>query len=149
MPAKNLKGFSIIELMVVVTCIGILALLGVPGIVLQKKITEATVVANDLRVFAEAVEFYTTTEGSYPATMTYTSMPNAVRDYVPSVWKDGTYNWVYVNIDQKLIGIWVNDATFTAEQGLKMDTLIDDGNVATGDVLCSTGSGYWYLFVLN
>ena len=74
MKAKRRAGFSIVELMVVVTTIGILALMGMPGIRIARERTEATATANDLRVYTEAVEFYATAEGSYPEFMTDTVM---------------------------------------------------------------------------
>jgi prepilin-type N-terminal cleavage/methylation domain-containing protein len=146
MQAKHLSGFSLIELMVVVTTIGILALLGVPGIQQAKQYTEATTVANDIRVYSEAVEFYTTTAGAYPATMTYTLMPQEIREYLPAIWKNGSYNWFYVN-SGKYIYIYVYNLKFTAEQGVRLDSIIDDGNIGTGNVrVAFNGTGFIYLF---
>lgn len=146
MQAKHLRGFSLIELMVVVTTIGILALLGMPGIRIAKERTEATTTASDLRIFSEAVEFFSTTAGTYPRDMTYTRMPPEVSDYLPAVWKNGGYNWFYSN-SGRYIYIYVYNLKFTAEQAVRLDSIIDDGNIATGNVrMAYNGTGLIYLF---
>lgn len=146
MQAKNPRGFTIIELMVVVTTIGILALLSTPGIRVAAARTEATATANDIRVFTEAVEFYSTAEGSYPATMTYTRMPPEIASYLPPLWKNGSYSWFYVNAGS-FTYVYVYNLNFTAEQAVRLDSIIDDGNIATGDVrIAYNGSGLIYLF---
>lgn len=149
MQAKHPRGFSIIELMVVVTTIGILALLGIPGIRVAAERTEATAAANDIRVFTEAVEFYSTAEGGYPASMTYTRMPDSIASYLPPLWKNGGYSWFYVH-DDNFTYVYVYNLNFTAEQAVRLDSIIDDGNIATGDVrMAFNGSGLIYLFQYN
>lgn len=140
------KGFTIVELMVVVTVVGILALLGMPGIRMARERTEATATANDLRVFTEAIEFYSTAEGSYPAFMTYTSMPEAIEEYLPAVWKNGTHRWFYDN-NAYYTYVYLYNLNFTAEQAVLLDRIIDDGNIATGSLqVAKNRRGLLYLF---
>jgi prepilin-type N-terminal cleavage/methylation domain-containing protein len=149
MRGKHPRAFTLIELMVVVTTIGILALLGIPGIRMAADRTEATATANDLRVFTEAVEFYSTAEGTYPASMTYTRMPNEISEYLPPLWKNGGYSWFYVNTTN-FTYVYVYNLNFTPEQAVRLDSIIDDGNIATGDVrMAFNGSGLIYLFNLK
>ena len=146
MDKKHIGGFSIVELMVVVATIGILALMGMPGIRIARERTQATTAANDIRVFSEAIEFYSTAEGGYPDEMTYTNMPRSIEDYLPSIWKNGSYNWFYVNASS-FTYIYVYNLNFTAEQAVRIDTIIDDGNIGTGSVrVAFNGSGLIYLF---
>jgi len=146
MQAKPPSGFSIIELMVVVTTIGILALLGIPGIRMAADRTEAIATANDIRVFSEAVEFFSTAEGTYPSSMTYTRMPDEIASYLPPLWKNGSYSWFYVNTTN-FVYVYVYNLNFTAEQAVRLDSIIDDGNIATGEVrMAFNGSGLIYLF---
>jgi peptide methionine sulfoxide reductase msrA/msrB len=65
MQSKHPRGFSLIELMVVITVIGMLAMLAIPGVVAAARRAEATATANDIRVFTNAIEFYNTAEGTY------------------------------------------------------------------------------------
>ena len=147
MKIQRRKGCTIIELMVVVTTIGILALLGLPGIRMARDRTEATTTANDLRVFTEAIEFYSTAEGGYPQYMTYTSMPEEIAEYLPSVWKNGDHRWFYVNSPYYTY-VYLYNLNFSAEQALRLDSVLDDGNIATGDVrVAYNGSGLIYLFI--
>jgi len=149
MQAKNPRAFSIIELMVVVTVIGIFALLGIPGIRMAADRTEATATANDIRVFTEAVEFFSTAEGTYPSSMTYTRMPDEIASYLPPLWKNGGYSWFYVNTND-FTYIYVYNLNFTAEQAIRLDSIIDDGNIATGYLrMAYNGSGLIYLFNYN
>ncbi len=146
MQAKHSRGFSLIELMVVVTIIGILALFAIPGIRQAKERTEATTVGNDLRVFSDAVEFYSTATGSYPSSMSYTKMPEEIGSYLPTVWKNGTYNWLYFK-GRDLAYIYVYNLNFSTEQGIRLDSIVDDGNIATGHVrVAFNGTGFIYLF---
>lgn len=149
MQAKNLMGFSLIELMVVVTTIGILALLGIPGIRIATERTAATAAASDLRVFTEAVEFFSTAQGDYPDTMTYTRMPEEIASYLPPVWKNGTYSWFYVK-GRDSTYVYVYNLKFTTEQAIRLDSIIDDGNIATGNLrMAFNGSGLIYLFNID
>ncbi|MDQ8193627.1 prepilin-type N-terminal cleavage/methylation domain-containing protein [Coraliomargarita sp. SDUM461004] len=146
MQAKHPRGFSIIELMVVTTTIGILALLSIPSIRIAVDRTEAAATANDIRVFTEAIEFFTTIKGTYPEAMTYTRMPNEIASYLPSPWKSGQYSWFYVNTEN-LTYVYLYNLSFTAEQAVRLDSIIDDGNIATGNVrMAYNGSGLVYLF---
>ena len=78
--------------------------------------------------------------------MTYTRMPNEISSYLATPWKNGSYSWFYVNTDD-LTYVYVYNLDFTAEQAVRLDSIIDDGNVATGVVrMAVNGSGLIYLF---
>ena len=146
MQAHPARAFTIIELMIVVTTIGLLALLSMPGIRRATDHTRATTTANDLRIFAEAVEFYSTAQGAYPANMSYTNMPTEISTYLPATWKNGTYSWFYIK-DANYTYISVYNLDFSAEQSIQTDTIIDDGNIATGNLRISpNNTGLLYLF---
>jgi prepilin-type N-terminal cleavage/methylation domain-containing protein len=146
MQAKHPKGFSLVELMVVTTVIGILALLAVPGVTAAAQRAEATAAANDIRVFTNAIEFYSTSEGGYPPQMTYREMPESIGGYLPGTWTDGTYNWFYVNTSD-YIYVYVYNLGFTPEQAVHIDSIIDDGNIGSGSIrMAFNGSGLIHIF---
>lgn len=63
---KNDKGFTLIELMVVVVILGILAAAAVPKFVNKKQDAIDSRVEADLQVLQNAVEMYYFDNGSYP-----------------------------------------------------------------------------------
>jgi type II secretion system protein G len=62
------RGFTLVEIMVVVVIIGLLAALAVAGFTRLKVRTENNAISNDLRVFASAFETYALQNGSWPST---------------------------------------------------------------------------------
>lgn len=147
MKLNQQAGFSLIELMVVVTTIGIVAMLGIPAFQKSTRRAEAITIANDMNKFVQAVELYSTSEGAYPLTMNYTTMPQQVSDYLPGKWKNGYYVWQYYNFGY-LVAMVARNLNFTAEQAITLDSAIDDGNISTGN-LRIIPNGMIYFFHLN
>jgi prepilin-type N-terminal cleavage/methylation domain-containing protein len=149
MQARLPRAFTIIELMVVVTTIGILALLSLPGIRQATDRTRATATANDLRILVDSIEFYSTAQGTYPSAMSYNSLLNEIKAYLPATWQNGSYNWFYSS-DSNYTYVSVYNLNFTAEQSVQIDRIIDDGNIATGNLRISPNhTGLLYLFTGN
>ncbi len=135
--------------MVVTTVIGIIALMGIPSVRTATDRAEATVTANDLRKFGDAVELYSTESGGYPTTMTYSRIPEAIADYLPQAWVNGSYSWFYMN-SSNYTYIYVYNLKFTAEQALQLDQMIDDGNIGNGKIrVAINGTGLIYLLSID
>ena len=66
--AKHQKGFTLIEIMVVVVIIGILAALVVPKVMGRPDQAKVTVARGDLKAIASALEMYRLDNRSYPDT---------------------------------------------------------------------------------
>jgi prepilin-type N-terminal cleavage/methylation domain-containing protein len=64
---KPVRGFSLVELLVVITIIGILAAIAVPNMTRMRDKAKETEVKANLHVIQEAVERYYTNENEYPA----------------------------------------------------------------------------------
>ncbi|CAA6680198.1 MULTISPECIES: prepilin-type N-terminal cleavage/methylation domain-containing protein [unclassified Lentimonas] len=146
MQNKPPRGFSLVELLVVVSVISILALLAVPEVMTAAHRAKTTVTANDIRVITKAIEYYSTAKGAYPARMSINSLPEPIKGYLPKIWTDGTYSWSYRNSD-KFTYFYVYNLDFTPEQALHLDSIVDDGNIGTGKMVIGMGgSGLMYLF---
>lgn len=55
---KSLKGFTLVEIMIVVSIIALLAALAVPGFLRARKRSQASRIINDLRLIDSAVDEY-------------------------------------------------------------------------------------------
>jgi prepilin-type N-terminal cleavage/methylation domain-containing protein len=56
--AKSLKGFTLVEIMIVVSIIALLAAIAVPGFLRARKRSQASRIINDLRLIDSAVDQY-------------------------------------------------------------------------------------------
>ncbi|MDD4754325.1 MAG: prepilin-type N-terminal cleavage/methylation domain-containing protein [Desulfitobacteriaceae bacterium] len=65
---KNSKGFTLIELMVVVIILGILAAIAIPRFMIKKAEAEAVKTAADIKIIQNAVELYYFDKNVYPNT---------------------------------------------------------------------------------
>ena len=63
-------GFTILELMIVVSIIGLLSVLAIPAFMKQRRQTQDTAFLNNLRLLAASMERHAITEGDYPADAT-------------------------------------------------------------------------------
>ena len=66
---KRRKGFTLIELMIVVVIIGILAAVAIPNFVEMTDEAKAARIQADLNTMGSAVEIYYVKNGSYPSSI--------------------------------------------------------------------------------
>jgi prepilin-type N-terminal cleavage/methylation domain-containing protein len=57
-PASRTRGFTLVEIMIVVAIIALLAAIAVPGFLRARKRSQATKILNDLRLIDSAVDQY-------------------------------------------------------------------------------------------
>src|SRR5258708_5162574 len=69
------RGFTLVEIMVVVVIIGLLAALAIPAIRRSQRSSQNTRVINDFRVFTQAFEIFNTNNGDWPVTAAPGVMP--------------------------------------------------------------------------
>ena len=94
---NNKKGFTLIELIVVIAILGILAALAVPRLTGARDSAAKSVVEADARTIFSDLEIKYAQDGKYPASdYTFTGSFEGTPTYTPSA--DGqTYSVTYVN----------------------------------------------------
>ena len=133
----NPRGFTLVEIMVVVVIIGLLAALAIPAFQRNQRSAQNTRAINDFRIFVQAFEIYNTQTGSWPADSGGGVVPPGMSgDFKVDTWTanttiGGRWNW-----DQgrawATAAVSVTNFTVTDVQLLELDTKLDDGNLTAG-----------------
>lgn len=151
---KN-KGFTLVEIMVVVTLIGFLAMLAMPGFQRIKLRALTASFTADARLFSEAFQRYAQENGTFPASAGAGSIPTGMEEYLnENDWYKtssigGSYGWLSVQSPGMSVGIiTVTGVTLSAQELELIDTWIDNGNIGTGNVI-SVGAGTVVYYIVE
>jgi type II secretion system protein G len=141
------RGFTLVEIMVVVVIIGLLAALAVPGFQRVRDRARVSRTANDLRVFSQAFETYLMEFGAWPADAAPGVIPSELVGRLPNSFAmptpfGGQYEW---DNEVGLKSITLYQLTGTVAQLRKLDELIDDGNPNTGNFQYNGTEWHWLL----
>jgi len=157
-PRKPARGFTLVEIMVVVTIISFLAMLAVPAIRKVELRARASATVNDLRVFETAFQTYASEKGGFPPGGDPGVLPTEMVDRIKSTdWAKvspvgGHYTW---ERDQTFGGVHCTAAitidttgdsslTSDADQLEAIDRLVDNGDLSSGNLIFGgTGNLVW------
>jgi len=136
-PSAN-RGFTLVEVMIVVVIIALLAALAIPAFQRVRRAAQNSRIENDLRVFSQAFETYAAEKGSWPANVGPGIVPTGMAGtFKTTVWQapteiGGTWNWD-TGISGITAGISISGFTCDDMQLTEIDAKIDDGDLTTGN----------------
>lgn len=136
MPCRP-RGFTLVEIMIVVVIIGLLAAIAVPAFQRVQRAAKTGRFVSDLRTFTQAFETYATESGTWPANAGSGVVPAGMTGtFKADVWTGttvigGRWNWDR-NLNGVAAGISVASYTVSDAQLLEIDAKIDDGDLSTG-----------------
>jgi len=146
-------GFTLVEILLVVTIVGMLAALIIPAVNLAARSRENVQAARKLQIAVEAFELCAAETGSYPADRSPGVIPPEMANYYFPYFK---IDW-WGNVTE-LGGAWDWDAGYhgfkfsvsicnparSREQMEELDRMIDDGNLGSGSFR-QVGTQYHYI----
>ena len=157
-PVRLRRGFTLVEIMVAVTILGILIAIAVPTYRRFQRKSQNTTFVNNLRLFTQAFETFAMKYGNWPAETAAGVIPvDAAGHTMSGEFRDGDWlagalggqwKWnlasgstTHPKASISIVGVNVDVAQITA-----IDTMLDDGNLTTGTF---KGSGTTYTYTVQ
>lgn len=146
------RGFTLVEIMIVVVIIGLLATIALPAFQRARERTQNTRLANDLKQFSGAFENYNLENGVWPDDETEGVLPAVMAGYiVPEKFEartvyGGNYDWEGPGAFSFVAGVSIRNSFLEDDQATSIDEIIDDGNITTGRFRNESGA---YVLVLE
>ena len=144
------KGFTLVEIMVVVVIIGLIATMALPAFFQARQNSQNTRLMNDLRVFAGQIETFALETGEFPEDSNTGDIPSGFGPYIKvEQWAEGPSIGGQWDVELDSFGITsavgVVGYTVPEEQILKFDSRFDDGNLTTGFMRKLQPNRYYYI----
>jgi prepilin-type N-terminal cleavage/methylation domain-containing protein len=150
---RSRSAFTLVEIMVVVVIIGILAALGVPSYKRVRTNANANIIASNFRVFANTFVRYAMEEGEWPEDGNANDLSETADPYFArTAWSKTASNGGYwdweLNRHGVIAAVGLTEGTGQMDEAVfvKVDEILDDGNLSTGDFIQTSG---YYIYILQ
>jgi len=146
------RGFTLVEIMIVVVIVGLLNFLAIPAINQVRYKATSTRIANDYRVFRIAFETYHFEQAEWPRSAAFGEIPRGMEDYLrEAVWGErfqGARGWRWIrqggrNNRRCFIQLRYRGRD-TRTMMAQVDAILDDGDLSSGTFIRS-GNNYRYI----
>ncbi len=147
---RGRRGFTLVEVMIVVAIIGLLAVIALPSLIRARQDTQRNAFINDLRIARDAFELFAINRGYFPEDRWPGIIPDGMDEYLTKFrWDEPTPIGGYWDWDNGQFGFRAGISVFqpdrTPAEMREIDRRIDDGNLSTG-AFRQRNSGYiWIL----
>jgi prepilin-type N-terminal cleavage/methylation domain-containing protein len=154
------KGYTLVEMMVVVVIIGLLAAAGLPGYRHLTMRSKVTAIENDLRQFSTAAQTYTLQNGHWPADSDPQVPPAELASALPNNFTlktpiGGVYKWcsggdvdgITAKAGIAVVSVTDNPVNDDVDLLTMLDRQMDDGNLETGSI--QVGSTNSLVFIIE
>jgi type IV pilus assembly protein PilA len=150
MRATYKSGFTLVEIMIVVVIIGLLAAMAIPAFQRARESSQNTRFANDIRVFAAAMETFTMENGVYPEDSNSGVIPTGMGSYIRAEqWNDGPSIGGSWDVELDSFGvrsaIGAHEFIASIEQLTDFDRQYDDGDLSNGKYRRLAANRYYYI----
>jgi type IV pilus assembly protein PilA len=148
---QDCKGFTLIEVMIVIAIIGILAAIAIPNFIAYRKKAKIASVAANIKNFEKGFMAYAIAESEFPndSHIVLPDLPKMANYINPADWAQttplgGTYNWEGPN-NYPYAGISIFEATAPQEDLRILDSMLDNGDLSQGKFRQTPNGRYTYI----
>jgi prepilin-type N-terminal cleavage/methylation domain-containing protein len=148
MDMRRAAGFTLVEIMIVVSIIALLAVMSLPSFLRARQHAQNAKFMNGLRVATDAFQMYAMEHNAYPADVNRAVVPSGMAMYFGPTfdwtkptpiggnwdWDSGVFGFV--------AGVSVVGSPADTAQMTEVDAKIDDGDLSTGAFQNTAGDRY-------